>query len=154
MESQPAVRRLKLLEIAELRRIWEQTRGSGPKPPLKRLLLRELAWEIQSEGCGGLDAETRRLLRAAVRSARFEPSISRRSAKKKRPRRHGRLQTGAKLVRTWQGRKHVVTVLDDGKRFRYRGETYKSLTKIAEEITSAHWSGPRFFGLDRVRGMS
>ena len=154
MERHPAVQRLNLLGIAELRLIWEQTHGSAPPPPLRRLLLRELAWEIQSAGSGGMDSETRRLLRAAVRTARFEPTNPRRSAKKKRPRRRGKLKTGTKLVRTWKGRKHVVTVLDAGKRFLYHGETYKSLTKIAEKITSAHWSGPRFFGLDRVRGMS
>jgi hypothetical protein len=154
MEIQPAVQRLKLLEIAELRLIWGQTCGSAPPPPTKRLLLRELAWGIQSAGSGGLDAETRRLLRAAVRTARCEPTNPRRSAKKKPPRRRGKLQTGTKLVRTWQGRKHFVTVLDSGERFHYRGDTYESLTKIAEKITAAHWSGPRFFGLDRVRGTS
>jgi hypothetical protein len=45
-------------------------------------------------------------------------------------------------------------VIEDGKRFSYRVESYESLTKIAEKITSAHWSGPRFFGLGRVRGVS
>ena len=37
-------------------------------------------------------------------------------------------------------------VTDDG--FEYAGKTYASLTKIAHEITGAHWSGPRFFGLN------
>jgi hypothetical protein len=31
--------------------------------------------------------------------------------------------------------------------FRYRDKTYASLTAIAKEITGAHWSGPRFFGI-------
>jgi Protein of unknown function (DUF2924) len=29
----------------------------------------------------------------------------------------------------------------------YDGQHYRSLTVIAERITGAHWSGPRFFGL-------
>ncbi len=33
--------------------------------------------------------------------------------------------------------------------FEYAGITYSSLTKIAQAITGAHWSGPRFFGLNR-----
>lgn len=33
-----------------------------------------------------------------------------------------------------------------------RGTTFLSLTAIAVEITGAHWSGPRFFGLLRRRG--
>ena len=29
------------------------------------------------------------------------------------------------------------------------GQRYRSLTVIAEQITGAHWSGPRFFGVTR-----
>ena len=36
-------------------------------------------------------------------------------------------------------------MLEDG--FAYAGTVYSSLTKIAQAITGAHWSGPRFFGL-------
>ena len=31
----------------------------------------------------------------------------------------------------------------------YEGQHYRSLTVIAERITGAHWSGPRFFGLTK-----
>jgi hypothetical protein len=31
--------------------------------------------------------------------------------------------------------------------FEYEGQRYRSLSVIAERITGAHWSGPRFFGL-------
>jgi hypothetical protein len=55
------------------------------------------------------------------------------------------LKPGARLVREWGGRTHTVTVTEDG--FEYAGESYPSLTKIAKRITGAHWSGPRFFGL-------
>lgn len=154
MESHMALRRLNSLDVAELRRLWRQQRLSRPAPPLKRVLIRELAWQVQSQRAGGVDAETRRLLRQACRDANIESSDPRRRAKKRaRPRPPATLPAGATLVRVWRGQRHVVTVLE-GVRFRYRGETYNSLTKIAERITSAHWSGPRFFGLDRVRGMS
>ena len=154
MKQKPAIERLNALGVPQLREIWRQASGSSPPPHLKCLLLRELTWRIQSEALSGIDAETRRLLRAAVRGARIESSTPRRSVRKTRPRLRVDLPAGTKLVRTWRGRKHEVTVLDDGKRFSYRGESYESLTKIAEKITSAHWSGPRFFGLDRVRGVS
>jgi Protein of unknown function (DUF2924) len=55
------------------------------------------------------------------------------------------LKPGARLVREWGGRTHTVTITEDG--FEYAGENYPSLTKIAQKITGAHWSGPRFFGL-------
>ena len=56
------------------------------------------------------------------------------------------LKPGARLVREWQGRTHTVTVTEDG--FEYAGSNYPSLTKVARKITGAHWSGPRFFGLE------
>jgi hypothetical protein len=50
-------------------------------------------------------------------------------------------------VREWRGRTHTVVVTEDG--FEYAGKTYSSLSQIAQAITGAHWSGPRFFGLNR-----
>ena len=59
----------------------------------------------------------------------------------------GALKIGTTLVRQWRGRTHTVLVRDDG--FEYEGQSYRSLTVIAERITGAHWSGPRFFGLNK-----
>ena len=42
---------------------------------------------------------------------------------------------------------HTVVVNENG--FEYEGQRYRSLTVIAERITGAHWSGPRFFGLTK-----
>jgi hypothetical protein len=55
------------------------------------------------------------------------------------------VKTGATLVRQWRGHTHIVLVHENG--FEYEGQCYRSLTVIAEQITGAHWSGPRFFGL-------
>jgi hypothetical protein len=59
------------------------------------------------------------------------------------------LKTGTTLVREWRGR---VIVRENG--FEYEGQHNRSLTVIAEKITRAHWSGPRFFGLTRRAGPS
>ena len=50
-----------------------------------------------------------------------------------------------RLVRQWRGHAHTVLVQEDG--FEYEGQHYRSLSVIAERISGAHWSGPRFFGL-------
>jgi hypothetical protein len=59
-------------------------------------------------------------------------------------------QPGTRLVREWNGRTYTVMITEDG--FAYNGMTYGSLTKIARIITGAHWSGPRFFGLNGKTG--
>src|SRR5208282_2156134 len=57
------------------------------------------------------------------------------------------LKAGTTLVRQWRGHTHTVLVHKDG--FEHEGQRYRSLTAIAEQITEAHWSGPRFFGLTK-----
>lgn len=149
---------LKDLSMAPLRRLWHQRMGRGKDPPgIRSLLLRELAWHDQQAVKGGMDAQTRALLRLAIRLASKVPTRPRNSLRK-RSRLKPNLKTGTKLIRTWRGRKHEVIVLDDGSsggrgRFEYAGETFRGLTAIAQKITGAHWSGPRFFGLNRVRSI-
>ncbi len=57
----------------------------------------------------------------------------------------GRIKAGTRLVREWGGISHHVVVLEDG--YHYLERRYSSLSQIARDITGAHWSGPRFFGL-------
>ena len=90
-------------------------------------------------------------MKAAIRKAPSQASQRQDAAKRKR-RDEIQFRTGATLIRTWRGRKHEVTVLDDGKAFRYRDTEYASLSEIAREITGARWSGPRFFGLKKLKG--
>ena len=52
---------------------------------------------------------------------------------------------GTRLVREWQGEVYEVTILPKG--YLWQGRTYRSLSRIALEITGSKWSGPRFFGL-------
>ncbi|KQZ30885.1 hypothetical protein ASD50_16780 [Mesorhizobium sp. Root552] len=52
---------------------------------------------------------------------------------------------GARLLRDWNGKTHVVDVIEGG--YVFEAKVYPSLTAIAGKITGVHWSGPRFFGL-------
>ena len=56
-----------------------------------------------------------------------------------------KLTPGARLIREWQGRTIAVLVTEQG--FLWEERAYGSLSQIAREVTGAHWSGPRFFGL-------
>ncbi|WP_298309117.1 DUF2924 domain-containing protein [uncultured Erythrobacter sp.] len=54
-------------------------------------------------------------------------------------------QSGTVLTRDWKGKRHTVRVSEDG--YKWEGETYRSLSRIAQLITGTRWSGPRFFGV-------
>ena len=87
---------------------------------------------------GGLGAATKRRLADLAKTMEQDGDLARR--------RVARLKPGARLVREWRGQSHTVIVLEDG--FEWRGKRWRSLSVIAREITGAHWSGPRFFGLN------
>jgi Protein of unknown function (DUF2924) len=59
-----------------------------------------------------------------------------------------RLKPGTVLVREYQGERHTVTVVPGG--YVWREATYASLSTIARAITGTAWSGPRFFGINRL----
>ena len=55
------------------------------------------------------------------------------------------LLPGTRLIREWQGRRHVVDIVPEG--YVFDGKTHRSLSAVAKKITGTQWSGPRFFGL-------
>jgi len=124
-----AVQALERQDLQGLRDEWR--RRCGPPPSLRSpdLLRRMLAWRIQTEAFGGLDAETRRRLRQA--------SATRATAQAPSP--------GSRLMREWKGLAHEVEVVADG--FIHQGRKFNSLSQVARTITGVRWNGPRFFGL-------
>jgi hypothetical protein len=123
----------------ELRRAWRTLHHTAPPLGLSRdLIIRGLADKLQQRVHGGPSRSLQRRLQTLAgefeKGARsFDPGIV--------------LKTGATLVRQWRGHTHTVLVREDG--FEYEGQRYRSLTVIAQQITGAHWSGPRFFGISK-----
>jgi hypothetical protein len=123
----------------DLRRAWQTLHHTGPPLGLSRdLIIRGLADQLQDRTQGGPSRALQRRFRILARE--FE-----RGARSFDPARV--LKTGAILVRQWRRHAHTVLVREDG--FEYDVQHYRSLTVIAERITGAHWSGPRFFGLSK-----
>ena len=123
----------------ELRRAWRTLYHTEPPLGLSRdLTIRGLADKLQQRAHGGPSRALQRRLRILARE--FEKGAGSFDA-------GGVLKTGASLVRRWRGQTHTVLVGEDG--FEYDGQRYRSLTVIAERITGAHWSGPRFFGVNK-----
>lgn len=158
------VERLEDLSIADLRDLWSKHMRRAAPPAQKRLLIRELAWWAQERVHGGLDAETRRLLDRAIRTATKRDGHSNGEGNVPVTKRRSRgaastvrtsssdLPPATKLSRVWRGVRYEVYVLEGGRQFRYRDQTYGSLSEIAREITGTRWSGPRFFGLTTREG--
>lgn len=132
--------RVLALPNCSYRELGEQWRALwGTDPPRKasrEFLIRAVAYGIQVEAFGGLDAKTLQLLRKAKGANGACPKPKR-----------TRLGKGSRLFREWHGEMHEVLVLDKG--FAWRGETYSSLSAIAHAITGAHWNGWAFFGFKR-----
>ncbi len=120
------------MDLEALRKAWGQRYGAPPplrSVPIMRMLL---AWRVQAEVYGGLDAETRRLIERTgrVRAEGLELGI------------------GARLTRIWQGREVEVVVEPEG--FRWQDRHYPSLSAAATAIAGSRWNGPRFFGLRKA----
>lgn len=123
------VRALADLDLVGLREAWKRRYGCPPKLRSVELLRRVLAWRIQEDALGGLDGETKRLLRR----------------KAERPRATDQLKPGTRLAREWQGRVYEVEITPQG--VVYDGRVMKSLSAAALAISGTRWNGPRFFGL-------
>ena len=129
---------------------WKQLQGLWPQyfkvPPFSKsraILVPSLAYRIQEEAFGGLSRSVRSRLDAIAVAwdEGRKPSIA--------PAQKPRVRPGTRLLRSWRGEVHEVTVLDDG--FMYRSKTYTSLSEVAHTITGVQWSGPLFFGLKKTQ---
>jgi len=112
-------------------------RTDPPKGLSRRLLILGIAYRMQAKRYGGLTPATRRKV-AGNGSGGATPDRS-------KPKPSVKLAPGTRLVREWNGKTHVVDVVDG--QFIWNGARYRSLSAIARAITGARWSGPRFFGV-------
>jgi hypothetical protein len=134
------IARLRDLDVRDLQARWRNTLRRAPSPHLPRhLLFRVLAYRLQADRLGDLDAESQRLLDAAG----SPEDVGKRAVAADRL--IADVRPGTMLAREWNGRMHRVAVLAGG--FAWNGKTYRSLSKIAQAITGTRWNGPRFFGL-------
>jgi hypothetical protein len=137
------IAQLRDLELKGLRARWHSMIGGEAPPHLPRhLLFAIMAYRLQSEAFGDLDADTLRLLKK-VGSAQSDAEVVPLADAFDQKRRV--LLPGTILTREWNGHIHRVMAVQDG--FAWEGNTYDSLSKVALSITGTKWNGPRFFGL-------
>lgn len=125
---------LESMDRAALLVAWQRVFATPvPRGLSQPLIRRLLAIELQTRASGGLS-------KAVLAALRKDPAVPARTARRG-------LKPGASLIREWNGVTHRVEVIDGG--YLWRGDRHRSLSAIAREITGAHWSGPRFFGLTK-----
>ncbi|HXC53133.1 MAG TPA: DUF2924 domain-containing protein [Candidatus Limnocylindrales bacterium] len=145
---------LATMTTAELATRFAELTGQLPRNRNRAYLRKRVAWHLQAAEYGGLSeaalAKIDELAPMAMR--RFDQSSRRRARPEPRSKttatdaaRDPRLPNpGAVVSRVYGGNVHEVTVLEDG--FEYRGQRFRSLSKIAREITGTPWNGFTFFG--------
>lgn len=127
---------LEIMSPAQLGERWAQVEKAAPPGLPPALVRRLLAQRLQERQLGGLSAT---VVRELERGGAAGQVTSRRRAVP--------LPPGARLVREWNGQTITVEVREDG--FWWKDRNWRSLSQIARQVTGAHWSGPRFFGLTR-----
>lgn len=140
------------LAHSDLKERWNALfKISAPKAASRIFLLRALSYELQSQHVAGLSKADQKLLKRlqtmkgaddtkalAYLTRAQGPKISVRQT----------LVPGSRLMRVWNSQTYTVSVIEEG--FVYKDRVWTSLSAIAKDITGAHWSGPRFFGLHKA----
>lgn len=123
--------------INELRQLWAKAWGQQPHLRVGRIMLaKSLAYKLQES----LSPEQQLRLDKLVKEYKRNPAYF--------ERRISSLKPGTRLVRIYNNKKHSVLVKETG--FDYQGQTYSSLSKIANDITGKRWNGWVFFGLKKA----
>ncbi len=149
------------MTVKQLKERYAEVVGEKARSGNKAWLIKRIAWRIQANAYGDLserarkramelanDAEIRMkappdLTIPATTAAPTQAAVSI-SGDSRLP------VPGTELIRKYKGRTYKVKVLAGG--FEYGGETFKSLSAVAERITGSHWNGFLFFGLRKRQG--
>ena len=123
---------LRELPVEDIRDLWS-AEFKRPAPLLsKNLCSLSLAYRFQER-----------------RSGKTLGILLSHSQKQNQAVRRRRFVAGTRFLREWEGKTHHIEVSDHG--FEHEGSRYTSLSAVAKAITGAHWSGPRFFGIEATR---
>jgi hypothetical protein len=150
---------LRSMVVRELREKYREVFGEPTRSRNRIYLQKKVAWGIQARAEGGLSERARARIEELAADAPIRTRATReeRSAIEaalgavqkpdSKPRDPRLPAPGTVLRRIHQGVAHEVTVLEDG--FKYQGKPYRSLSRVAREITGTQWNGWLFFGIAR-----
>ncbi len=148
------------LSIGELREKYERVFGETTTTRHAECLIRRIAWRLQANAQGALTERARQRaleladeaeLRLTAPRTVAPPPVDGETVTRPAPatlcQTDDELAVGAQFERLYKGQKIVVTIADNG--VRWKGDLYRSLTAVARAVTGSHWNGRVFFGLPR-----
>ena len=159
------VARMKAMPISDLKQRFEDVCGRQPRSSNRDWLIKKIAWRLQADIEGDLPERVRlRALALAddsdlrIRPTRqFAEQVDEADRQTSLPTwredRDPRLPPpGEPITKVYKGQ--TLTVLVREEDFEFNGETYKSLTAIANEVTGSHVNGYAFFNLGKAKEQS
>jgi hypothetical protein len=153
---------LNRMSVDALRARYAEVFGEPTNGRHKRWLIKRIIWRMQSLAEGDLTDRARRraaelandadIRRKAPKSLPPAPDASTRTRICRLPTNGDRRVPipGSVITRVYKGETLKVTALADG--FEFEGETYKSLSAVAKQITGSHCNGYHFFRLTKEGG--
>ena len=136
---------LQRLSVPDLKQRWRDLFGTEAPAYNRAFLIKRLAYRLQELTHGGLSAAAQAKMKDVLRGAGLTEDGLTPGTGRSAKRTPNRPILGTRLVRTWRGDRHEVTVVQGG--YEYQGRRYRSLSAIAKTITGTHWNGRAFFGL-------
>ncbi len=137
--------KLKSLSKEKLIQKWQKLFKETPSQSLRReFLIKHIVWQIQAKDRGGYSSETKKKLESLSKSLEQTQELRADTIKNLKSNRLI-IKPGTKLIREYQGKNHEVIVLEKG--YQYNNKFYRSLSAIANELTTTRWNGKVFFGL-------
>jgi hypothetical protein len=134
------------MSMKDLKGVYQKLSPQENAPSNKTFLIRRIAYRLQEDAFGGLSSQAKGRLEVlktelnplkdlgAKRSREGEGKVVRRLP-----------LPGTVITKTYKGQPVEVKVLHKG--FEYGGKPYRSLSRVAKEVTGVHQSGFVFFGL-------
>ena len=127
------------LSMIDIKALWKDLFGKDTPTHNRQFLERRLAFRLQ-------EIEFRKIDRNMVDRNKRRIQAIMDSGQNKKLERDFHLMAGTLLTREYQGKEYQVMATVDGQ-YEFEGRPYRSLSRIAKEITGTAWSGPVFFGL-------
>lgn len=145
---------LKDAPIQELKQKYRELFGAQEEPSTNNVwLYKKIAYKLQELEYGGLSGKAKLRLRELIekydpinnKTVRPDPQTTKKTCPPRSYRDKRLPIPGSSIVRTYQGKKLEVKILENG--FEYDGKIFKSLTGVTKAITGSNWNAFNFFKL-------